>query len=312
MYDRIKIWCDVGVVGDVMPTIANYLDNAKDSIDRQTGEIMSYGEIGNVKVNIHVGGVSIYGSIAKYLFDGSNVPTLDRHTTAQAMEKLSDRLHFHVGNGKVTSLEFATNFPMRYSVPMYLDRLGDMPRLVRNQFASSLYYQGKTNLKRLIFYDKQADAKAKGMIVPDVLSDSNILRYELKLVGQISRQLNVDEVTANSLSTKSIYMKLMAMYKDSYHSINKVKQLRTDIMTEIKTPTDALNVFVARLIREKGIDEVSRFIEELKAANVFGDAKNYTRFKNKIRDIASKADITQTDELIKELDNEISNVGIYS
>ena len=51
--------------------------------------------------------------------------------------------------------------------------------------------------------------------------------------------------------------------------------------------------------------------EELKEAKTFVDRKNYTRLKKKIQDIATKAEISVSDELIKELDNEIKNVGAY-
>ena len=39
-YDKVKLWIDRVIVGDQYPTIANYLENAKQETDLQTGEAM--------------------------------------------------------------------------------------------------------------------------------------------------------------------------------------------------------------------------------------------------------------------------------
>ena len=82
-------------------------------------------------------------------------------------------------------------------------------------------------------------------------------------------------------------------------------------MSEIKTPTDAYDVFVARLISETEPSKIEGFLDELKQAGVFEDRKNYTRVKSKIQEIATKANFTISDELIKELDDEVRNCGAY-
>ena len=82
-------------------------------------------------------------------------------------------------------------------------------------------------------------------------------------------------------------------------------------MSEIKTPTDAFEVFLARLISETDPSKIDGFLDELKAAGVFADRKNYSRLKNKIQEVATKANITISDDLIKELDDEVKNSGAY-
>ena len=39
MYDKVKLWIDRAIVGEQYPTIANYLDSAKQETDLQTGEV---------------------------------------------------------------------------------------------------------------------------------------------------------------------------------------------------------------------------------------------------------------------------------
>ena len=82
-------------------------------------------------------------------------------------------------------------------------------------------------------------------------------------------------------------------------------------MSEIKTVRDAFNVFVARLINQSDQTQIGDFLDELKEAGVFDDRKNYPRLKNKIQEVATNANITISDELMKELDDEIKNCGAY-
>lgn len=53
------------------------------------------------------------------------------------------------------------------------------------------------------------------------------------------------------------------------------------------------------------------FLEELKDAKVFDDRKCYTRLKKKIIEVVNKAGVSISDEDIRELDDEIKNVGAY-
>ena len=61
----------------------------------------------------------------------------------------------------------------------------------------------------------------------------------------------------------------------------------------------------------KSQEQINDFLEELKEADVFKDRVSYTRLKQKIERAASKANLTITDELVKELDDEFKNCGAY-
>lgn len=82
-------------------------------------------------------------------------------------------------------------------------------------------------------------------------------------------------------------------------------------MSEIKTVSDAFNVFVARLLSNSNQNQIGGFLDELKQAGVFDDRKNYSRLKKKIQEISKKANITISDDLIRELDDEVKNCGAY-
>ena len=82
-------------------------------------------------------------------------------------------------------------------------------------------------------------------------------------------------------------------------------------MSEIKTVSDAFDVLVARLINQSDQTQIAAFLEELKEAKVFEDRINYTRLRKKIQAVAAKAGVTVSDDLVKELDNEIKNAVAY-
>lgn len=203
---------------------------------------------------------------------------------------------------------------MLHQVQDYLAKLGNMPRLTRYHFEpSTLYYKGtgKQQLKTFVFYDKLADARAKGMDYPENMKGANLLKYEMRLNGRLPHQLGVPEVKAPTLTETPFYRLIVKRYQDSYFSISKLFQLKTNIMSEIKTVSDAYNVFVARLISQTDQSQIGGFLDELKEAKVFNDRINYSRLKKKIQEVATKANITMTDELMRELDDEIKNCGAY-
>lgn len=313
MYDKIKLWIDGYIVGEQLEVVANYLDKAQQQTDLHTGETKTFGYLNGLKVSVLGGGVSVMGSLPKYWYN-SNVCTMDRRTTALAIAKISDSLHVDLSKAVVTELEFGTNFLMRYPVQEYLKKLGSMPRLQRYNFEpSTLYYKGRGKQQPKVFalYDKIADAKAKGMSFPDDMTKANMLRYEMRLKGRLAQQLHLQQVTASTLTDTAFYRMLLKRYQDSYFTISKQNQVKVNAMCEIKTVTDAFNVFVARLISQADPDQIGGFLEELKADGVFEDGKYYSRLKKKIQDVATKSNFVVSDELIKELDNEVKNCGAY-
>lgn len=310
MYDKIKLFYPRT---RETPDVSKLLDKAKEQIDHETGEVCTFGCLEGLKVSIYTGGISIVGSLAKYLYP-NNIYPLDRHTTAQAIEKLSDSLHLRLDSAKVTSMEFGTQFVMTHPVENYLSKLGNMPKLLRYHFdAGTLYYKpkGKHQPKIFAFYDKQADAIAKDMTLPDGFIGANLLRYEMRLNGRLPQQLGVPEVTASTLSEKSFYQMMVKRYQDNYFAISKQNQIKTDVMNEIKTVSDAFDVFVARLISQSDQSQIAGYLEELKDAGVFPDKKYYTRLKKKLQEVATKAGVSVSDELVKELDDEVKNIGAY-
>ena len=136
MYDKVKLW--VMRTRDT-PDVSNFLDKAKDHVDHETGEVCTFGSLEGLKVSVYTGGISIIGSLAKFIYP-NNIYPLDRHGTRQAITKLSDGLHLDVSDARVTSMEFGQVFVMRHPVESYLSKLGDTPKLLRYHFEVGTLY----------------------------------------------------------------------------------------------------------------------------------------------------------------------------
>ena len=71
MYDKVKMWA---IRTRATPDISKFLDKAKDQIDHATGEVTTFGCLEGLKVSIFTGGVSIIGSLSKYLHSNNIYP----------------------------------------------------------------------------------------------------------------------------------------------------------------------------------------------------------------------------------------------
>ena len=308
MYDKVKF---------ILPTTADthgvvrHLEGCKQQNDMETGETCVFGGFGGMKITVSICGITIIGSLAKFYYP-SNVWALDRRNTALAVEKLADGLHVPMDYARVVALEFGDTFVMRLPVGQYLPRFGDMPRMERLPVtAGSLYYQtgGRQHIKSFVFYDKGADAAAKGLAIPPGLADANLLRYEMRYHSRLARQLGMPVVTAADLSELGFYSRMARLYKDSYFSIRK--QTKTQISMEgIDTVKGAFEAFAGYAIAQLPPDKVTGFVEEVKAANRFTHKSDYTRLKKKLQDAAAKGEALP-DELVREMDEAIINATAY-
>ena len=305
MYDKIVIW--KSRMGDEYPHLLTLLSDAKEQTDLETGEIKAYGSLQGMRVGIYPTAIRIEGSLPKFLYDGGNLIPLNRHTTEEAIKKLSDALQINLEDAGVSSLEFGANFLMRHKPSEYLKRMGELPRRQRYTFnVDTLYYRhrGKEQPDTFCMYDKISDAKAKGMPIPQGFEDKNLLRVELRLNGSLAKQMGVPEVAASTLYDRQFYAKIRNRFINTYFSISKLNKLNTHFMESIKTPKDAVDGFLGLMLAKAGgMQEIDAYLEELKANQVFSDRINYKRTRDALYKAASKAKLSSKDELVAELDD---------
>ena len=305
MYDKVTIWKSRR--GDEYPHLLTLLEDAKEQTDLQTGEVKTYGTLQGMRVGVYPTAIRIDGSLPKFLYAGGNVIPLNRHTTEEAVKKLSEALQINLDDAMVSALEFGANFLIRHKPAEYLKRMGELPRRQRYTFnVDTLYYRhrGKEQPDTFCLYDKISDAKAKGMPIPAGFEDKNILRVELRLNGSLAKQMGVAEVKASTLYDRQFYAKIRGRFINTYFSITKINKLNANFMESIKTPKDAVDGFLGLMLAKAGgMQEIDSYLEELKANQVFSERINYKRTRDALYKAASKAKLSSKDELVAELDD---------
>ena len=291
-----------------MPDVVGYLDSGIEQNDITTGETRLFGKVGNVRVIQSVGGYSIQGSLPKFL-NGNNIVTLNRHTIKEALEKLSDTLHLDMNISKVTGLEFGDTFVMSKQPSAYINLLGNMPRLERRLGkGDTLYYIGKGRVhpREYYFYDKKKEVLDKGGTLPNGYESLNLLRYEMRLNNRLPKTFRVVEVSGAMLYDGSFIHDVSDMWVDGYKSITKLSGMNDECLKGIKSPKDAVNLLLAKLIGERGGDTITDYLNTLKSAKVFSDPKQYTRVKAKLDDVSSQK-ISPDSKDVGELSDSILN-----
>ena len=309
MVDNIKLF--VPRCRD-MPDIGCYLDSgAVEKVNIKTGEVMIQGNVDNIKVSQLLGGYSIQGSLPKLLY-GNNVCQLTRKDIGVAIEKLSDRLHLPLGDADITSIEVGANICLSKQHTAYTRLLGDMPRMQRVSMADSLYYQGsgKVHPRQYYFYDKVAEVKKSGGTMPQGLEAANMMRYEMRLKGRLTKQLSIPEFKAATLQDRAVYRGLVDRWLDGYQSITKLVGDKDDSMMNISSVKDAKELFFAQLIAKAGgSSAIDEYLSKLKEQSNIKDRREISKIKLGLQKLASKTSLTSDNGDIEELTAKVKQIA---
>lgn len=308
MYDKVRFIVYRTHGKDEFSYLSQLLDNPTRLIDEATGEVGCLnGYKRNMRVREYLWGLSIEGSLNKWLHEGSNLFELSLSDAGQAIEDISEALHTDLSQANITGLEVGTNIVLQNTVSRYFKMLGEMPRRVRDPLSrTSLYYnrKGSRNLDQFIFYDKIAEAKKDKISIPQSLDGVNLMRVELRYNGSLSKQLGRQYVTGATLLEHSFYADLKSRLIEKYNSIQKIETINIEDMTNIKKPTDAAKIFFSILFAKSGDGQqaIEDYLNQLKDKKVFKDRNDYLRTKKQITRIIQSATISDGDPLRAELD----------
>lgn len=313
MYDTIHFWLPGVEAGCNIIASTGNLTNVRETVNHDTGEVWTRGNIDNLNVTVSLGGISIKGSLAKF-FLPDNTYTLCRNQVREAIGMLSDTLHLPLLKASITRVDLSANFMMEHETDRYYSVLGFCPYFDRVQATkNTLYYhsRGKDLRKTMAFYNKEREVSAKSGVMPEVYSGTNLLRYESRWNTRLPHQLKEPEVKGCTLSDSRFYGKIIGLWADNYFKIDKKRKIKNGAMNNIKTVSDATDFICALALQKLQDDEVQTILNDMKNNGVFEDRKYYTRLKAKIKEISSKANMTETDDLVKELDAEVRQVLAY-
>lgn len=223
------------------------------------------GEIENMSVSFTDYGISVVGSLGKFL-NGENLTNIDRNGIKQAIDKLSKKLRIDVNDSKVTSLEIGQNFVLKHPVSYYLPYFSEFPRSERVQLTTtSLRYDMKD--KQIAIYGKveemMNDKKMRGKIPLDI---GNVLRLEVRL-NRPASQLKWSGIEAATLYEENFYNTMKTFYLDQYRMIRKTGRITTKTRN-IEKPSDGCNALFASAIAIAGGQQfVDAFIAGMRAEN---------------------------------------------
>ena len=226
MYDSVQLWLSTPNGQSVLP----YLSERKETtaLD-ENGRVSLSGNLGNIRVRVCRGGVSINGSLPKFHLK-TNAGTLDRSETGRAIQNLSDELHLPLESACVTRFELGENFILSRPVGGYLVQLGESSRYERmeTQKDETLTYANKQRI--LQFYDKVAELKNSRAIVPESFLNKSVLRYEARFQQTPKRQFSRRSLVASDLYERQFFREAVNRWMQEYFSIRKIgKNIPADL-----------------------------------------------------------------------------------
>lgn len=308
MFDTIHLWLpqeDAGAfdIGKVSEQLTGLTEHQKED-----GRVYISGGLENTyKVNISEQGVSLKGSLAKY-FLPDNLHTLTRSDSALAIEKMADDLCLPIHRAKVTRLDFAQNFLMRYQPEAYYPYLGESQYFKRLPQPQAVYWRNGNRTK--LVYNKVAEAKAKGTTLPDVWHGQNVLRFEMRYTSRLSKNLQQPEITASTLQDEKFYMALVKRWIAEYEAIHKLNEINLNY-DKMNSPKDFIKQMALMQIRQIGQHKAMELVEEMRAKGAFDKPEYYSRLKKEIRELCNTPEQTTPTELIAELDKKVNAVKRY-
>lgn len=289
---------------DLLAEIPCYLSEVTEHYKED--QVFVSGHLNNLRVSINENGISIKGSLPKY-FLGDNFQTLMRSDIERAIERLSDELHLPIGESKVSRIDIAQNIVTDYKPEMYYNYLGDCQYYQRLLQPHSLYYSNRSRTK--LFYNKIIEGKQKGQKIPPHCLNTQILRYEYRLTKRVAKSLKQSIIEAKNLFDEQFYMLIIDKYVEEFENINKISRINFNL-DYMKSPNDFIMQMALLKIQEIGQNETMSIIEEMRSKQVFDKKEYYSRLKRKIRKLCQAPSITESNDLINELEQKIKVVQV--
>jgi hypothetical protein len=263
------------------------------------------GHIQNLGVYQNLDGVTIQGSLAKYL-NGENLTPLTWKQVKEAILKLEAEAGLDLSTSVVRSVEFGTSVITKEKPSEYLKLFGNPATFTRREFSKTtgletVTYTTNTGSFQFTGYDKMREMKAKRNHNIPILEDSNVLRLEYKIVRRrgIQARFNRD-LTAYDLFNPEVYRKLQSLFLEAYGAIPKLgRQCFFSILENI-TPTQWTEL-LAEQYRQIYPKECLYLQQSLREAGALSD-KSRERIRAADRRRSKDFSIADKSPLITELD----------
>lgn len=256
------------------------------------------GYLDTLKVTIMDNCVKIkHSSLCKY-FHGNNFKTLTREDTKKAIAQISDALHLPFDRAKVTRIDFAENMSMQCDEKLYYPYLGVSQYYDRFEQKNGLYFTNKKRL--LVFYGKVNEQKAKKQPIPEEYKNQHLLRFEMRLLKNPSKQLNLPQITADMLYEKKFYHELVHRWYNEYNSIQKINSKLTNLKPT-GSSRSLIDNLAAQMVTITGQPDLLAMVKEWSKTFQI-TRKQASDHRRAIKNLASRTLEENNNELCKELD----------
>jgi hypothetical protein len=305
MYDTVNFRLpitDVGTV-DFLQETPCYLDSDTIGFHDWSGKQIVTGNVGNLNVSISKRQVKVKdGSLCKWYL-GDNFKTMGRGDVQRAIELLSDTLHLPMDKATVTRLDIGQNFIVKYPAPVYFNHLGLLKHAKRLVEPNGLYYCQRD--RRLCFYDKCREQKAKNEVIPELYKGRNVLRYEQRYAQRVAAQFGVANVTGALLYDEAFYIDVIQRWLDAYKAVNKINEITLNFQA-MTSKQQFYKMGVLTMVERVGgeIEMISQITEAQKRGEL--TAKQAYDLRQAVKTACSAKDgLTTPNEAIDELNRKI-------
>ncbi|GHV05442.1 hypothetical protein FACS189485_12410 [Spirochaetia bacterium] len=277
--------------------------------DLRRRDIHTYsGHIQNLGVYQNLDGITIHGSLAKYL-NGENITPLTRKLVKEAITKLETETGLDLSLAIIKSIEFGISVITKEKPSEYLKLFGNPAIFTRREYSKmrgieTISYTTNTGAFQFTGYDKIQEVLAKRNTIPVLFEDSNVLRLEYKIVRRRGIQTKFKkDLTAYELFDQDVYRKLQSLFLEAYRAIPKLGRLCYFNKLENITPTKWTEL-LAEQYRQAYPKECLHLQQTLRESGALSE-KSCERIRAADRKRAKDYLVSDTSPLVAELDTQV-------
>ena len=308
MYDTIEftVLQETNPEIDFINEIPQYLTSVISEGESRYGRFVT-GYIENFRIKISPNRLKVEGgSIARYV-NGDNQQGMTLKQTRTALEKLSGQIHLEMRKAKVSQIHIGRNIITMCPPDSYLPYLGDSSRYNRKEVDKGLYYTN--SLRILAFYDKIKEQKARRQEILKPFRGKNLLRYELRFISHLERQLNLPTIDGETLCDEDFYISMGNLWKEQFLQIAKRSNEAAVIKPTAKT-RGLLMAMAAMTLQNVGDSNLKRMIAEWQQQGLI--TKKQGQDHRKLIGEMVKVEMRNTgNDLIQELTKKIKEATRY-
>lgn len=265
------------------------------------------GSLANLRILETLDGVTISGSVAKYL-NGENATPLTRRTYKNALLKLQEETGLDLSKAVLRRVDFGASIITAKPVAEYLRLFGVLPRYkqrVENGCTGleTVLYHTRKGALRFCAYDKIKEILDGGGCVPELYRDCNVLRMEYRIVNRqaIKDKLGGGaDVSPLALVNGGNYRELGRLFWEFYQSIPKTGRL-VFVDGEKELTPKAIYDLQAEAYRQGNPQEYRAALQTYLERGLISE-KNLERIRERERRNGRDFTISDTNGLIAELD----------